>query len=62
MFTEEEKTTLLQLLNNVQISGNRQSIPAMMEKLDVLARKIEAMPTTNAGTGVSVEEPKPSPA
>jgi hypothetical protein len=54
MLTKEEKKMLLELLNSVQISGNRQTIPQMMEKLDALARKIEAIP---------VEEPKlPSPA
>lgn len=45
MFTEEEKKMLLDLLNSVPISGNRQTIPQMMEKVDRLVRKIEAMET-----------------
>ena len=52
MLTPEEKKILLGLINGVEIKGNRQNIAAMMEKLDSLARKVEALPT---------EEPKPEP-
>jgi uncharacterized coiled-coil protein SlyX len=60
MLTKEEKKTLLDILNSVQISGNRQTIPQMMEKMDTLTRKIEAMPTTDAGTSVPTEETTPT--
>ncbi len=45
MLTQEEKKMLLDLLNNVQVTGNRATIGATLEKLDALARKIEMMPT-----------------
>ena len=51
MFTEEEKKMMLDILNSVSISGNRQTVRQMMEKVDNLARKIEALP---------VEESKPT--
>ena len=54
MLTEEEKKILLGLSNGVEIKGNRQNIKPMMEKLDALARKIEAMPAEPAKA-----EPKP---
>lgn len=53
MLTPEEKKMLLDLLNNVQVQGNRATIGRTLEKLDTLARKIEAMP---------VEEPVESKA
>jgi hypothetical protein len=45
MLTQEQKKILLDLLNNAQVSGNRQQIGKMLEKLDELARVLEAMPT-----------------
>jgi hypothetical protein len=48
MFTEEEKKMMIGILNSVQISGNRQTILQVMEKVDTLIRKIEAMPTEEA--------------
>lgn len=44
MLTLEEKKMLLDLLNSVQVTGNRATIGKTLEKLDTLARKIEAMP------------------
>lgn len=52
MFTEEEKKILLDLINNVPVQGNRQTIGQTLEKLDRIARKIEALPVE--------EEVKPS--
>ena len=52
MFTKNEKKFLLDLLNNVQVSGTRITIPKTLEEIDALARKIEAMP---------VEQPVPVP-
>jgi len=48
MFTQEEKKLLLDLLNSAQFSGNRETVQKLMERLDILARKIEAMPTEPA--------------
>jgi len=53
MFTEEEKKMLLGLLNSVQVTGTRATIGPMLEKLDALSRKIQAMP-------VEVASPQPS--
>jgi uncharacterized coiled-coil protein SlyX len=57
MFTEEEKKMMLDLLNSVSISGNRQTVRQMMEKVDRLVRKIEAMETEEAGPA---EVPSPA--
>lgn len=43
MLTQKEKEILIGLINNVPISGNRQQILKVMEELDVLARKVEAL-------------------
>lgn len=56
MLTEEEKKLLLQLLNSAQVTGNRQTIAPMLEKLDALARKILAMPTEKAETPKSIKK------
>jgi hypothetical protein len=56
MFTEEEKKMLLSLLNIAQISGTREQIKKIMEKMDVLARKIEAMPTTPVEISSSLDD------
>lgn len=45
MLTLKEKKFLLDLLNNVTVSGNRKTIPQTLEELDRLAKKIEMMPT-----------------
>jgi uncharacterized coiled-coil protein SlyX len=57
MLTLEEKKMLLDLLNGAQISGNRQQIGKMIEKLDTLARKIEAMPVEAVSDQPSAKKP-----
>jgi uncharacterized coiled-coil protein SlyX len=57
MFTQEEKKMLLDLLNSVQVTGNRQQIGKMLEKLDALARKIEAMPVEAVSDQPSAKKP-----
>jgi uncharacterized coiled-coil protein SlyX len=57
MLTLEEKKMLLDLLNGAQISGNRQQIGKMIEKLDTLARKIEAMETEAVSSQPSAKKP-----
>jgi len=44
MLTQEEKKMLLDVLNAVQLQGTRETIGRTLEKLNALARKIEAMP------------------
>lgn len=44
MFTQKEKEILIGLINNVPISGNRQQILQVIEELDALTRKVEALP------------------
>ena len=51
MLTQEEKKMLIDLLNAVQVSGNRQQIKQTLEKLDALTRKVEAMPTADETPG-----------
>jgi hypothetical protein len=59
MLTQEEKKMLLDLLNTVQVTGNRATIGKTLEKIDNLARKIEAMPVEkNTEVGVGNDTPK----
>lgn len=53
MFTQEEKNFLLKLLNNAQVTGNRNTIPETLAKMDALTKKIEAMPTQDETPGKS---------
>ncbi len=52
MFTEAEKKILIDLLNAVQVTGTRETIGKMLEQLDALTRKIEALPVEE---GVSTQ-------
>ena len=57
MFTQKEKDFLINVLNKVQITGNRQTIAKTMEELDTVIGKIQALPVEDVKPA---EEEKPN--
>lgn len=58
MLTKQEKQTLIDILNSVQIRGNRETIRKTMEELDALIEKIRALPTQPAPAEQPARKPR----